>query len=782
MKVLWTCVFCVLLLAPQSPADHLDEVLEQATMLCSNDNTPMCARSRTEYLLFQNECHLRKAQRSNLMGPLFDAALRYCLPDCEFACGFEYKPICGISVDTGRRKNFRNRCEMARTSCLSKGDWLVYKWGICPTGRNERRHHTVFVGQPKAKRRQPIPCTKVYRPVCAAYGGVKSTFSNECLVNAENIRTGRNWRIVSEGLCGEDTTKLKHNRKYKPKAKPKTEADRTKRSHKKVNLVDDFEVADEVVQIYAPSTFHTQFISNTGTMEKSYSLPARKPYVVSRPKSRRRPIAGAGKSPNKQSVDAKPCVFSNEPVCGSFNGESRTFSNVCNLMEYSQRVGNAWAILYEGPCRSCDYKCPTDYRPICVKRNGISYTIMNECYLSRVRCKDPSSVWKITQMGECALPAEEVAESIATDRTHQPNRIPSVLYATSQPERANSTKTATEATMIIQKWRRPTTTTSMPATSRNMKLRKPVRKPTISANDSNNRKIRKIQLASFGGFKAKHLSESPIDRAENAAWEGASATSKSLLSNDNWLVPRTLDNVKNIFAKKSHNKKMYHAKPHKFVRPMPTRATTSPPMPATTRATTTTTSTTAKMMPITEIPDFTNGEPIYEEIDASSKMLFMPAITTSTEPITPESTEIAEVSTLTTLLKSEADSTTATTAISTTLQPSTSAETTTQTDLSTGSSEAEHATSTTVGPLVPTHELQPPSTPSETTATTTPTAMMTTLKAITAALSPAALSLDYMTDDPVPLPGQHTSIYGLDKNSLIMRLLRARSSLRNLVL
>lgn len=45
--------------------------LDHDTMLCSNDNTPMCARSQREYLLFKNECDLRKAQRENLMdGPL----------------------------------------------------------------------------------------------------------------------------------------------------------------------------------------------------------------------------------------------------------------------------------------------------------------------------------------------------------------------------------------------------------------------------------------------------------------------------------------------------------------------------------------------------------------------------------------------------------------------------------------------------------------------------------------------------------------------------------------
>lgn len=151
-------------------------------------------------------------------------------------------------------------------------------------------------------------------------------------------------------MCGEDSTKMKHNRKWKPmvkaNAKPKSESqmmERSKRSHQQqLNQLDeDFELPEDAVQIFAPSTFHTQFISNTGTMEKSYSLPARQPQP-----SIRRLYGSTAKIRNGQELSqlqgqsSKPCVFSNEPVCGSFNGESRTFAHVCALMEHSQAAGN----------------------------------------------------------------------------------------------------------------------------------------------------------------------------------------------------------------------------------------------------------------------------------------------------------------------------------------------------------------------------------------------------------------------------------------------------------
>lgn len=139
---------------------------------------------------------------------------------------------------------------------------------------------------------------------------------------------------------------MKHNRKYKPKSKPKVDTERSKRSHKQLNQLDDFEISEDAVQIFAPSTFHTQFISNSGTMEKSYSLPARKPYIAALPKGRgpQQEQVLQDDEPQeqtkRQATTTRSCVFSNEPVCGSFNGESRTFANVCALMDYSQAVGN----------------------------------------------------------------------------------------------------------------------------------------------------------------------------------------------------------------------------------------------------------------------------------------------------------------------------------------------------------------------------------------------------------------------------------------------------------
>ncbi|XP_002073634.4 uncharacterized protein LOC6650297 [Drosophila willistoni] len=666
--------------------------LDHGAMLCSNDNAPVCARGNGEYLLFKNECDLRKAQNENLIGgPLFDVALQYCIPACDFECGKEFRPVCGVSVNTAERKTFTNRCEMARASCTTKSDWLVYKWDVCPTKNTEVAQHTVLVGE--RKRTRPVPCTNIYRPVCATYAGVKSTFSNECLVNAENIKTQRNWRIVSEGLCGEDSTKMKHNRKYKPKAKPKEDSDRTKRSHKKRNQVEDFQIAEDAVEIFAPSTFHTQFISNTGTMVKSYSLPARKPVVMSQPKIRTK---------SRAKSQAKPCVFSNEPVCGSFNGESRTFSNVCSLMEFSQRVGNAWTILHEGSCRHCDAPCPNIYSPICANRNGINYTIINKCYLERVRCKDPNSSWKIIKDSEC----DEISKGLPTESSRQSSLIPKVLY-TSKDQQTSTTK--------LMYRRRKLTTTAAPTKTNALPRRK--LKKISKLTDNNNRKIRKIDLSSFEGY-------------QNSLYDHSTEVSKMWSSNDNWLIQQTLDNVKSMFNKKpasfakSQSEKQYYYYPINNM-----ELTTVPPEITTTQ------------LPI-------NMNELLNLANIDSKMFDV----MDEELIRPTTTIKAPRRVVTT---SKPKTTTPLP-----VPASTSLATTTTT--TEASTQAPEETTTAPGIL---------STSTEPTTTTSTDASVedATTKAPTN-------SDDYMAEEQQSSPrnGQ-TSIYGLDKDSLIMRLLRARS-------
>ncbi|TDG48232.1 hypothetical protein AWZ03_005407 [Drosophila navojoa] len=781
--------------------------VDHETMLCASDDTPMCGRSQGEYLLFKNECDLRKAQRENLMGgPLFDVALHNCLPSCELECEGAAQPVCGVSVATGERKSFRNRCEMMRTSCLTRTDWLVHKWGVCAHGQQQPKQpaHTVLVGH--RKRRRPIPCTNVYRPVCASYAGVKSTFSNECLVNAENIRTGRNWRIVSEGLCGEDSTKMKHSRKWKPKTKPKPETERSKRSYRQANQLDDFEMAEDAVQIFAPSTFHTQFISKSGIMEKSYSLPARQPYPsdsVKRPSRRiygsspmkSRPGYGNELQPARR-VSSKPCVFSNEPVCGSFNGESRTFDNVCALMEFSQTVGNAWTILYEGRCRRCDKPCPSKYSPVCAVRNGISYTIINECFLERVRCKDPNSNWKITHKGECILPADEVAHNLPPPSPKPSARIPHMLYAV-PPTRSSGTSNDTLFTTTFRprSWgkRRATIPTRAAPTQLRMlrKFRRPTPTPTArttptpTAKDLSNRKIRKIEPIVFQGYKANSYS-----KEEKPAPIKAPFTAKAWSPKDSWQTPQLPESGKDAYHKRPHHKKVYSEKYPQYswqqalTTPRPIVSTTTPAPLNTLEGIAN-----AQLLDL----DMKSAAEIFGEIEADTEILFMMDSTAATaNAIEMESTTNAATKQATTRA-STTEATVPSTAYTATAPPITTTTTTTASPLSTEDAteytpEQETEETSTDLPTssifdVATSENLDQSTADDVEASAT-TAVTTTTKTnedVVESDPSTTSNVDYLSDEPMSTQSDQTSIYGLDKNSLIMRLLRARSG-KNMVL
>ncbi|KAH8327167.1 hypothetical protein KR074_006344 [Drosophila pseudoananassae] len=719
---------------------------DQVDQACSNDDVPMCAQSTANgmYFLFRNDCDLRKAQRSNLMGaPIHDVSLRNCFPNCEFECNTRQRPVCGVSSQTGHRRTFRSRCEMKRTSCLSGSEWLVQQWGVCPK-ENTLPHNN-------QKPLQPVRCTKIYRPVCAMYAGVKSTFSNECLVNAENVKTQRNWRIVSQGLCGEDSIKMKQSPKQKPQTKPKVDADRTKRSNKyrsnRVRQTDDFQIPEGAVEIYAPSTFHTQFISQTGAMEKSYSLPARKPYMVSPQKPKVRKVYGSGNTKNS----AKSCVFGNDPICGTFRSQRRTFSSVCDLMEYSQKNGNAWTILHDGACPQCDKPCPTVIQPICATRNGVNHTIINECYLERVRCKDPASVWKLIHKGECPMPLGSKPQGIPTKKSRSLSVVPRVLYGKNKLQQSTTEKNNFKKVVTTKK---PTTTFKP-----HHHLKSPI-KTTFPSLEPNNRKIRKIELSGYTSSKLSNYVKSD----EDGSWS----------SNDNWLIGKTLDNVNGFFNKKpvSFKKTFAEKKPQSynyFINMVRTPSITS--------------TTTTMAPPPPQVPVFLSfASPDLPHLDIESKptvfgdddaqllqmlttTLTTTTTTTSTTPI-PSTTQPPS----TTELATSVATTEATTHPEDT--SSVAVEMTTEDSLDFTDSETTEKvldSSTTDAPHQATTE------PEELYSQTTEATETSTTTAATE-LSSSTQNSDYTADELSAESTGQTSIYGLDKNSLIMRLLRARSS------
>lgn len=191
--------------------------------------------------------------------------------------------------------------------------------------------------------------------------------------------------------------------------------------------------------------------------------------------------------------------------------------------------------------------------------------------------------------------------------------------------------------------------------------------------------------------------------------------------------------------------------------------------------------------------DLKSAAEIFGEIEADTEILFMMDSTAaSANTIETESTTSAVTKQATTRA-STTEAPIPSTAYIPTATPTTTTTTTTAAppsieDATEYTPEQETEESSTDLPTssifdVATSERLDQSTADDVEATTTTEVTTTTKTNEDAVVSdPSTTSnVDYLSDEPMSTQSDQTSIYGLDKNSLIMRLLRARSG-KNMVL
>ncbi|XP_037951639.1 uncharacterized protein LOC119682304 [Teleopsis dalmanni] len=260
-------IFCSSLLTNRILAYVPEDVTEATVVDCSGDNTPVCATNGTAYILFPNNCLL---QVTNGGEEFFKKIpLKYCQQGCDLNCPEDYVPICGLNHQFNIKRTFTNECELKREACLTGADWSKFKNGVCPSKK-------AYYKPRKPLLHKSIPCLAIYNPVCALFAGVKSTFKNECEVNAEHVKSGKDWQIISPGICAEDNGRYNektysHKRgTRKRNAMPKDKA----RSFDFNNPESEF--GDDVAYIYAPSIFQTQYFGDDGQqypIHNYYNMP-----------------------------------------------------------------------------------------------------------------------------------------------------------------------------------------------------------------------------------------------------------------------------------------------------------------------------------------------------------------------------------------------------------------------------------------------------------------------------------------------------------------------------
>ncbi|XP_013104340.2 uncharacterized protein LOC106084918 isoform X1 [Stomoxys calcitrans] len=187
---------------PSGNAGYATNEIGSFVKTCPIDGVPVCGARDRDYFLFPNQCLLNAANKDIFMGGrnFKQLPLRYCIHGCLISCPKDHRPVCALNLHTREKKVFANLCEVTKFSCQTNMEFFKLRDSDCEPPKTVRpygrRSHRV--------RRVPIPCTNIYRPVCGTYLGVKSTFRNECHLNAENVKYDKDWRVVKNDICDED--------------------------------------------------------------------------------------------------------------------------------------------------------------------------------------------------------------------------------------------------------------------------------------------------------------------------------------------------------------------------------------------------------------------------------------------------------------------------------------------------------------------------------------------------------------------------------------------------
>ncbi|XP_050340603.1 ovoinhibitor [Bactrocera neohumeralis] len=430
--------------APPPPPLLMDTAL---TNCGDEDNTrwrPVCATANgVDYVLFGSECLLRQANRERHYADAGDAtpvfreiALGFCRPSCGLIiCEGNEQAICARNVNSGEVRRFGGLCDVARDVCVNDNDWQLITENTCvqllksptpilpdPTteatplkaskGKSFTKIEKVKHGQDvrEGNMGKSIPCPKVFNPVCAELFGVKATFINECLVNAENVRFNKEWKIYSEGVCAEDYASSETHKNAISKRSTVGSATVTFQLN-----APEQQLNSEV--IWTPNIENTNYMNED--VFSSHGGQMRSMLQYNQP-------FGARHS-EQSSLDATPhnirilpavndrvsvCKFGAGPVCGSSSQNSlHKFENICELLLRNIILNESWVVVNEGKCRRCVLNCTTDYDPICISRNGVNYTIINQCHLDHAICRNNLNIWKILGKGECKNVLKNISSS-----------------------------------------------------------------------------------------------------------------------------------------------------------------------------------------------------------------------------------------------------------------------------------------------------------------------------------------------------------------------------------
>jgi len=318
---------------------------------------------------------------------------------CLRPCTLIYKPVCGSD-----KKTYANKCVFQYENCKLQNRLSMVDMSQCHAQSDEKKCNRA--------------CAYNYDPVCASNG---KDYSNDCVFNYENCKSGGRWTIRYKGLCnrcppGVDEVKClidpcsQSTCPANPKARCK--ADYCGGCNAKFYDKDDREV-DCIVQstkVRAGGMGFPLLVTPDDVPEGACNMKCDKKYE---------PVCGSDRRTHPSECTMKAmscavgltvfkvhdgqcghcdevCTLEYNPVCGS---DRVTYDNECKMKFEVCRTGGQTIMAYRGPCTRPENPliCTADYRPVCGS-DGKTYG--NRCNLQAEAAKS-NGVVQMAYEGEC---------------------------------------------------------------------------------------------------------------------------------------------------------------------------------------------------------------------------------------------------------------------------------------------------------------------------------------------------------------------------------------------
>jgi coxsackievirus/adenovirus receptor len=359
---------------------HVDAAARKASCKCpscSEEFDPVCG---TNFVTFQNECHLRRfaCQHNQTIAVIASQPCDGCEEEhCEFYglckshgmngppscvcpdnCPHNETPVCGSDGTT-----YASMCELRRFSCRNKVHLFASSLGPCDVCDNV--HCKYGARCERGRCVCPAHCLDAIERVCASDG---KTYMNECEMRSEACKSQKNLRVLYTGICG---TGRGPNPCQSLNCHPYQDCVIDRTGSAACACPDICPVVSKPVCGSDQITYNSECELRRTACLKNVAITVKFEAACDHSDSCRKAGCANGAvchlETSGQAVCICPsCTEEYRPVCGS---NSLTFPNECHLRRYACEHNQSLSLVSQRACRGCeDIHC--EWHALCQSRDG----------------------------------------------------------------------------------------------------------------------------------------------------------------------------------------------------------------------------------------------------------------------------------------------------------------------------------------------------------------------------------------------------------------------------